>query len=189
MAGPNHVDKPKPYTILTDYVTGREVPNVGAEENRQRMERFLVERKGYDREDIEVDAPIHLKIGDDAYDSTVDLVVKVKGVKFMAIKCAAGALGSRHREILAAARLLDGDYQIPFSVVTDGNHAQVLDTMTAQVLGEGMMAIPSKEEASKQTDGLGLNPFPESRKDRERIIFRAYDEMNVNVRRRLNKSS
>jgi hypothetical protein len=181
------LDKPKPYTILTDYVTGREVPNVGAEENRQRVERFLVEQKGYDREDIEVDAPIHLKIGNDAYDSTVDLVVKVKGVRFMVIKCAPGALASRHREILAAARLLDGATQIPFSVVTDGNQAQVLNTLTGQVLGEGMTAVPSKEEASKQMDRLGLESFPDSKKDRERIIFRAYDEMNVNVRRRLNK--
>jgi len=183
------LDRPKPYTILTDYVTGREMPNVGAEENRQRMERFLVEHKGYDREDIEVDAPIHLKMGDDAYDSTVDLVVKVKGVRFMVIKCAAGSLASRHREILAAARLLDGNHQIPFSVVTDGNQAQVLDTMTGQVLGEGMTAVPSKEEASKQLGVLRIEPFPDFKKDRERIIFRAYDEMNVNVRRRLNKSS
>jgi hypothetical protein len=183
------VDKPKPYTTLTDYVTGKEVPNVGAEENRQRMERFLVEQKGYDREDIEVDAPIHMKIGNNAYDSTVDLVVKVKGVRFMAIKCAAGSLASRHREVLAAARLLDVAYQIPFSVVTDGNHAQLLDTMTGQVVGEGMAAVPSKEQASNQVDVLRLEPFTESKKDRERIIFRSYDEMNVNVRRRLNKSS
>ena len=38
----------KPYTTLIDFITGRETPNIGAEENRQVVERFLVEQKGYD---------------------------------------------------------------------------------------------------------------------------------------------
>ena len=48
----------KPFTTLVDFVTGREVPNIGAEENRQAVERLLVEQKGYDREEIEVEVPI-----------------------------------------------------------------------------------------------------------------------------------
>ena len=48
----------KPYTSLIDYITGKEVPNVGAEENRQAIERFLVEEKGFAREDIAVDVDI-----------------------------------------------------------------------------------------------------------------------------------
>jgi hypothetical protein len=30
-----------------------------------------------------------------------------------------------------------------------------------------------------------LQPFPKERLERERIIFRSYDEMNVNVQRKL----
>jgi len=52
----------KPFTTLTDFVTGRLVPNIGAEENRQLLERYLVERKGYAREGIEVDVPIEMVI-------------------------------------------------------------------------------------------------------------------------------
>ena len=40
----------KPYTMITDFVTGKDVPNIGAEENRQVVERFLIEQKvvGYE---------------------------------------------------------------------------------------------------------------------------------------------
>ena len=48
-------DTIKPYTLLTDYVTGKEVPNIGAEENRQTVERYLVEKKGFSKQDIGVD--------------------------------------------------------------------------------------------------------------------------------------
>ena len=48
----------KPFTMIRDFVTGREVPNVGAEENRQAVEKFLVEQKGYQKEDIKVDVDI-----------------------------------------------------------------------------------------------------------------------------------
>ena len=33
--------------MITDFVTGKDLPNVGAEVNRQAIERFLVEQKGY----------------------------------------------------------------------------------------------------------------------------------------------
>ena len=99
-------DISKPYTMLTDYVTGREVPNVGAEQNRQAVEKFLVEQKGYQKQDIEVDTDFSLTIADEPYHSQMDLVVSVdSGSRFMVIKCVAGSLGSREREVIAAARL------------------------------------------------------------------------------------
>ena len=125
------VEISKPYTMITDFVTGREVPNVGAEENRQAVEKLLVEEKGYLQEDIKVDVDIAITVAGEPYRSQVDLVVSADGgqTHFMVIKCAAGSLGSREREIVAAARLLD-EYQIPFAVVSDGQTAIVLDTVS-----------------------------------------------------------
>ena len=178
------LEKPKPYDMLTDYITRNEVPNIGAEENRQRVERFLVETKGYSKDDIEVDADLKFTIGDEDVHSNVDLVVSVQGKRFMVLKCVPGSLGSRQRETLAAARLLDA-YQIPFSVVTDGKDAELLDTVTGEVLDHGMEAIPSKQEALERMKDVKLEPYPEEKLERERIIFRSYDEMNVNVQRKL----
>jgi hypothetical protein len=178
------LEKPKPYDMLTDYITENEVPNIGAEENRQRVERFLVETKGYSKDDIEVDADLKFTIGDEDVHSNVDLVVSVQGKRFMVLKCVPGSLGSRQRETLAAARLLDA-YQIPFSVVTDGKDAELLDTVTGEVLDHGMEAIASKQEALERMKDVKLEPYPEEKLERERIIFRSYDEMYVNVQRKL----
>ena len=176
----------KPYTLITDFVTGIEKPNVGAEENRQVVERYLVNDRGYLTEDIEVDADIELSIAGETYRSQVDIVVSADGgrTRFMAVKCAAGALGSREREIVAASRLLDR-YQIPLAVVSDGKTAVVLDTVSGKKLGEGLATIPTKTQAQQRLTHTKLVPFPAERREREALIFRSYDSMNVNVSRNL----
>jgi hypothetical protein len=176
----------KPYETITDIVTGKKIPNVGAEENRQAVERFLIEEKGYSKKDIEVDVDIKLIVAGEPYHSQVDLVVSADGGKtrVMAIKCAAASLGSREREILATARLLN-DYQIPFAVVSDGKTATVLDTVTGKKAGEGLDSISSKDEVLKMKDSLKCIPLPKKRLEREKLIFRTYDSMNVNVQRNI----
>jgi len=170
----------KPFDTITDYITGKQVPDIGAEANRQAFERILVELKGFSKEDVEVDVPLELVVAGEPYNSRVDLVVSAGGRRMMAVKCAAGSLGSREREILAAARLLDA-YQIPVSVVTDGRDAEVYDTLTGKETGEGIGAVPSKETLLKISEEGGQIPFPEKRMEREKLIFRTYDLENVNV--------
>ena len=179
-------DTQKSYSLITDFVTGREIPNVGAEENRQMVERFLVAEKGFSKEDIEVDVDIEMTVAGETYCSQIDLVVSVDGgfTRFMAVKCAAASLGSREREILAASRLLC-ENQLPFSVVSDGKTAIVLDTVSSKKLGEGLKAIPAKDEVREKLKTLQLQPFPKEKREREKLIFRSYDSMNVNVQRNL----
>ncbi|MGD9243137.1 MAG: type I restriction enzyme HsdR N-terminal domain-containing protein, partial [Desulfobacterales bacterium] len=88
-------DTLKPYRMIEDFVTGRDVPEIGAESNRQAVERLLVIEKGYAKEDIEVDAQIEFDVGKERYASQVDLVVSLDGgtMRVMAIKCVAGSLG------------------------------------------------------------------------------------------------
>ena len=167
---------------ITDYVTGQDVLDVGAEANRQAVERFLVEKKGYRREDIAVDSPLQLEIQGEIYRSRVDLVISIENRKLMAVKCAPGSLGSREREILSAARLLD-TYQIPLSLVSDGQSAILLDTFDGRKVGEGLDAIPSRAELLKQFSRMEKKSLDDSRREKEMLIFRSYDSMNVNVTR------
>lgn len=173
---------PKPFRLITDFVTGEKIPDVGAEANRQTIERILATEKGYTKKDIEVDAPLEVTIGNEPYRSSVDLVISVDGTRHMVIKCAPGSLGSREREIVSAARLLD-EYQIPVSVVSDGKTAVVLDTVSGKKMGEGLDAIPSKKALQETAKSLELQSLPEKRLEREKLIFRSYDSMNVNVGR------
>ena len=167
-----------PDTII-DYITGCSVDNIGAEANRQKVEQLLIDKKGYLKEDVLVDAPIHVNIGDETYRSTVDLVVCIESRPVMAIKCAAGSLGSREREIVSAARLY-GKHPIPLAVVSDGTTVMVLDVATGKKKGEGVGALPDRVEATALAQKEPLSPVPQDRKNREGLIFRSYDTMNVN---------
>lgn len=176
-------DTEKNTDTIIDWITGKPMPDVGAEANRQAVERFLVEEKGFAKEDIEVSVDIDILIAGEPYRSQIDLVVGVdRKTRFMAIKCAAGSLGSREREILAASRILS-EYPIPYSVVSDGKTAIVLDTVTGKKVGEGLNAVWSKEEAKEKLKSIKRMPFPKERLEREKLIFRSYDILNVNVKR------
>lgn len=166
--------------LIKDYITGKEVPNVGAEENRQAVEKYLVEQKGFLKEELQINAPLEIDIRGETYRASVDIVVKAGGRRLMAIKCAAGSLGSREKEILSAAKLLES-YQLPLSVVSDGKTAIVLDTLSGKTLGEGLSSIPSKEELAKRLGDNDWQPVPENRLEQVKLIFRSYDSMNVNV--------
>lgn len=169
--------------VIVDFITGQPVPNMGAEANRQQVERYLVETKGYRRDDVAVDAPIDVEITGDVYRSVVDLIVKIEGRPLMAIKCAAGSLGSREREIVSAARLY-GHVPLPLAVVSDGTNATVLDVATGKKKGKGLAAIPDRTEAIILARAKPLPPISPDRLTREKLVFRSYDSMNVNVRGR-----
>jgi len=179
MAGKRHS-----VSTIIDFITGDTVPDIGAEANRQAVEQILVNKLGYEKKDVAVDVDIDMLIGGEPYRSQIDLVVSVDGVRFMAVKCAAGSLGSREREILAATRLLD-TCQLPVAVVSDGKTAVVLDTATGKKIGEGVLAIPTKAQAREILKAAVLQPLAPDRLEREKLIFRSYDSMNVNVRRKL----
>jgi hypothetical protein len=169
--------------VIVDFITGETVPNAGAESRRQRVERYLVEQKGYRREEVLVDAPIQVDIDGEVYRSSVDLVIQVDDRPLMAVKCAAGSLGSREREILSAARLF-GPSPLPLAVVSDGSTATVLDVASGKSRGEGLAAIPHRTEAIGLARADRLPPIAPERLTREKRVFRSYDSMNVNVGRR-----
>lgn len=175
----------KPYDIIKDYVTGESIPDVGAEANRQAVERLLVEEKGYSPSDIAVGMPVSFVAAGEEYCSEVDLVVFSGKKPFMVIKCAAGSLDSRKTEAVAAARILF-DKVVPYSAASDGQTALIFDSVTAKQIGEGLAALPDAQKAREMLKTAEPTSLPEKRLEKERIIFRSYDSMNVNVARRKN---
>lgn len=173
-------DKNSSIPDIIDFITGKSVPDVGAEANRQAVEKFLVENRGFAPGSIEVDAPVAITVAGEPYRSTIDLVVSVNGSRVMALKCAAGSIGSREREIISGARIA-GPLQIPIAVSSDGRDASVLNALTGKKIGKGMEAIPSKAEAEKLLAENPPVPLPDKKIERERIVFKSFDSMNVNV--------
>ena len=94
------------------------------------------------------------------------------------------SLGSREREIVAAARILENP-PIPLAVVTDGRTAVILDALTGKTTAEGLAAVPDKVRAAEYLRSLPPTVFSAERLRREKLIFRTYDSENVNVARHL----
>ncbi len=165
--------------IITDYITGQPVRNIGPEASRQIFEKFLVEEKGYDKTDIRVNVPLTVQFKGEDYDSVVDLVVYHQKKAVMAVTCVAGSIGSYEREILAGARLLE-KHQIPIAVSTDARDAVVLDTLSGKVIGKGLDAVPSRNRMAMQADALVFEPLAQERREKEMIIYRSFNLEKVN---------
>jgi len=159
---------------ICDFITGQIFIDTDDERIRQRIERLLIEEKDYSKEDIEVEMVLEIVIGDEINRAKVDLVVSIDGKRLMIIKCARGSLVSREREVLACARILD-TYQIPYAVVTNGVDAEVLDTISGDVIGCGLEAIPSKLQALETLRKVEFMKLPEKRIEKEKRIFLAFD--------------
>nr|WP_321398536.1 type I restriction enzyme HsdR N-terminal domain-containing protein [uncultured Desulfobacter sp.] len=164
---------------VTDYITGKEIDNVGAEASRQIFEKFLVETKGYDKSDVLVDVPLTVQFKGEDYPSVIDLVVKVEDRPFMAVTCVAGSIGSYEREILAGARLVYDDI-VPFAVSTDARNVIIKDTRTGETIGQGLDAIPDHSQALKMIKEIDPTPLDPAKRSGEMIIYRSFNLEKVN---------
>lgn len=159
---------------LIDFITGQAFIDTDDERIRQKIEHLLVEEKGYSKEDIEVDTKFEIAVDNEINRSKVDLIVSVEGKRFMLISSARSSLVMREREVLACARILDV-YQIPFAVITNGEDAEVMDTLTGKVIGSGLEAIPQKPGALETIKKIEFKKLPEGRIEKEKRIFLAFD--------------
>ncbi len=155
---------------LTDYVTGRTLTDTHDERLRQTLARLLIDEKGYDRSDLATRIELPLTVDGDTGTVRIDCVVRLNGRAVMAVIYGPGAIVSRQRPALAAARLLE-PYIIPYTVISNGREAHIMDTRTGKVIAEGLDAVFSKTALLSKMDELVFEPLPENRIDKERRIL------------------
>lgn len=165
------------YGTCKDFVTGETIVDTDDERYRQKLARYLVEEKGYEKKDIEMGRKIETLYNSQFVTSKISMVIKGKDRRMMIIRYAPGSLVTRERSAIAAARVLDDEYQIPLAVVTNGEDAELLDTYTGEILKNGLdEGILGPEEAGKLAASLGFSPFDDKKKrERELRILNAYD--------------
>lgn len=158
----------------TDFITGREITDTDDERYRQKLARFLVSEKGYSKEDIAVKRRLEMNIEGKKVLSMVDLVVGINGISFMVLRYGPGSLVTRERPALAAARILE-PYLVPFTVVTNGEDAELLDTATGEVIKTGMDSIPDKSTATGLLKDLKRRRLSPKQLAAEQRVLSAYD--------------
>jgi hypothetical protein len=128
---------------LTDYLSGRRLPDTHDERHRQAVARFLVEDRGFARDGLRAGVPLTVSAGEKRAQVRVDFVVPVGPRVGMVIKYGPGSLTTRHRIALALAYLL-GAFRVPICVVTNGRDADVLTSADGRVVARGFAGIPSR---------------------------------------------
>lgn len=166
------------YGTLKDFVTGEELVDTDDERTRQELSRMMVEKLGYAKEDLEPRCFIETLFSTQFVRSNIELAVSLKevGKKFLIIRYGAGSLVSRERSAIAAARVLEKEYQVPLAVVTNGRDAELLDTGSGEVLATGMEAIPTRARAEEMVAELEFRAPAEGKKrEGEMRILNAFD--------------
>jgi hypothetical protein len=151
-----------------------------AAEARKMISYLLVEKKGYLPEDIEKKVVFEMKVGQETAYSSVDFLISINGKKAMVIKCVAGSLSSRERQVVAVARLI-GAPPVLVAVVTDPVNAEVLDVGTGKLLGEGFGAIPIKDQLIQMISEGNSRLLTPERLEKEKRILLAFDAIQCSV--------
>lgn len=142
----------------------------------ERLAHFLMAEKGVPAAALQRRLTITTEFNGEMVISKITLVVLVRGQRTMMLRYAPGSIVTRERAAVAAARLLDGQYQIPLVVVTNGVEAVLLDTYKGRKLGEELAQLPTYQELEQQFSSLVFAPFTDAKKrEREMRILNAFD--------------
>lgn len=160
---------------ITDFITGKKVPDTLQERVKQKTEQSLVEDKNYKKSDIEVGTEFEITSGGETFKPAADLIIGLEGKRIIIIKCVYGSLTAGQRLALSYARLFDS-YQIPFAVITNGVDTDVLDTVSGNVIGSGADAIPSKDELN--LNEIKFIEYPEEKIEKEKRILAAFESID-----------
>lgn len=151
-----------------------------AAEARKMLEYLLRDKKGYAAGDIRSGIAFEVNLGRETSWSSADFLVSADGRTGMLIKCVAGSLSSRERQVVAAARVI-AQPPVPVAVVADPVNAVVLDVFTGKVIGEGFGAIPVRDQLRELLRKPGMQPLSPERVEKEKRILLAFDAIQCSV--------
>ncbi len=159
---------------VEDYLTGESLEDTHDERYRQKIARFLVECRGYTKEEILTRNPLSVSADSRKGQLWVDFLVTVDDRIGMVVKYAPGSLVTRHRSTLAISRLVTG-YQIPVVVVTNGETADILDGKTGRLIASGFNGILIRKDLSQLMARSNDSPISSKRAELEARIVYAFE--------------
>jgi hypothetical protein len=159
---------------VTDFITGESIIDTHDERYRQKIARLLIYHKGYQKNDIKPRRELLVQAGENKAVIKIDFSINLSGKVCMIIQFGPGSIVTRRRPLLAASRIL-APYQIPISVVTNGEDAEVLEGASGRVISRGLETIPSREQLIKLSDTALFSRIPAHRVEIESRILYCYE--------------
>lgn len=159
---------------LRDYLTGEEIDETTFEEFRQALARFMVEEKGYPKEQLKAKVPLSYCVEGEEYERPIDLVLYDEDGKpvFIVIFCA-GEVGSFERETVCAGRLIEGG-PVPYALVSDSMDASLMDVRTGDRIERSMNAVPEYGKLLEMVDEAEVRPLTDEQKEKQTRVFHTY---------------
>lgn len=159
---------------LTDFITGETLEETHDERDRQKIARYLVSEKGYDKDSVVPRRDLIVRAGEKKAVLKIDFCVLVEDKVAMIIQYGPGSLVTRQRSTLAMARLIM-PYEVPVAVVTNGRQAHIINCDTGGVVAEGLENIPAKQELASILKTTALKMVSPERFELEQRIVYAYE--------------
>lgn len=159
---------------LVDFITGETIQDTHDERYRQKLARFLIEKKDYTKNDIK--SRYELSVSADAKKAVVkiDFLITLSGKICMIIKYSPGSLVTRHRPALAASRLV-APYQVQIVVATNGEDADILDGYTNEVISSGLESIPDRGQLANRVADIPFENISSRQAEMESRIIYAFE--------------
>ncbi len=166
------------YGTILDYLTGSKIVDTDDERYRQNLAKLFVEQKGYLKSDLKSRVKIETLFNNNYVVSSIDLVVSLAQRQVLVVRYGPGSIVTRERPALAAARVIEKNYVVPYTIVTNGEDAELLETCSGKVLGVGMEAIPDKSLVFNniRTKTISFEQLPVGQREKELRILNAYDQ-------------
>ncbi|MGQ9500397.1 MAG: type I restriction enzyme HsdR N-terminal domain-containing protein [Dissulfurimicrobium sp.] len=157
------------------YLTGRLVLDTDRERIRQKLAKFLVDERGYRIDDFILDREIVLEIDAKKVIALIDLTVRINARSLMILRGGPGSVVTRESGTIAAARLIEPDYIVPWAVQANLFDAALLDVRLKKAVGYGWDIIPTRQRLLEMTSDWPPPSLPEKRIPIERQILYSYD--------------
>ena len=159
---------------LVDFLTGETIEDTHDERYRQKLARLLVEKKGYNKNEIKSRYELPVSAGAKKAIMKIDFLITLSDKICMIIKYSPGSLVTRHRPVLAASRLV-APYQVSIAVITNGEDADVLDGYTNEIISSGFESIPDRQQLTKRVADIQFEPISSRRAEMESRIIYAFE--------------
>ena len=156
---------------LTDFITGEVLKDTHDERYRQKIARLLVDHKGYAKADIKPRQKLVVQADNKKAALKIDFIITLAERICMVVKYGPGSLVTRRRSVVAVSRLI-APYQVPMAVITNGQDAEIINGTTADIIDQGLAAIPSKPDLTRRVAAKTFGPISERQTEMEsRILY------------------
>ena len=154
---------------MEEYMAGLQLTQV-----QKGMVEFLISRKGYGEDDLEINQDFTIELPGCSFVVRADIVVKIEGKRFFTVKCVMGSMESWERHSVALGRVVDV-YQIPYTVITDGEDARMIASADGTLVSQGLDSVPSRQEAERMLGDTAFITCPSERVEKEKRILHAFE--------------